>query len=832
MNGGRVGTAAGSVIGNGSGGDPDAGVRGRGLLKRLVLPSLGVLLVILTILGLTLQSYRTSRAGALALSQEVLRALRTVIADRVSTYLDGATRAADTARDMMVHGTFGNNGDAFNAYAASMLRQVPQLEAFYLARADGDFGLVQRSEAGGLKTVVIQHAPDGSRTASTVQTDAGGKVLDRQPVQKPSDYDPRGRPWYAGAVKAQGKLFWSQPILFKPTRQTVITASLAFDGQDGVQRVYAVDIALDQLSAFMATLRIGQRGRAAIVERSGQVIAAPSLAPSAPVRAAPARAAPALAAPAAPPPSSSKPGGSGERPATGALPGTVAVSALGDPVLSRAFDRWRTEGLGSKLLTVDGKRYVGIATALSAASDDWVLLIVAPESDFAGFAVADGRQSLVFALVVIALALLLAGLLFRQGRRSDRMSRLLLRQRMIAGQEGDALRRLATDPALLDPEADAPLLSELLAEIADARRASLWRLSADGHSLRCTDAFERLDGESGHTAGLELSRFELSGFMTALAEEPEGLGVADAAADQRTAALHRLFMRPFESRSLLVRPVLTGDGELGGAVLLEDALHPERVRNLIPSVAAIASLRDPTRRRAAETGASEAEMAAPPAEPEGRSPPVARKPLPDRPLLPAGDERPAGREGEAPGIAVMSLVFEPMRLDGRGGGRAERLADELMTNIRSCCERNGVSFLKVLGHRIVAAGGWEADPDGHATERLADAALAIREHCLSLLARERLEPWFRMGLDLGRGNTAVIGGAGADGGDPRGHFNLWGEAVRLSELMADTAPDPGTIQVTERIYARLSRGFLFRPRGAFFVPDLGVTRTFVLAGRR
>jgi hypothetical protein len=43
---------------------------------------------------------------------------------------------------------------------------------------------------------------------------------------------------------------------------------------------------------------------------------------------------------------------------------------------------------------------------------------------------------------------------------------------------------------------------------------------------------------------------------------------------------------------------------------------------------------------------------------------------------------------------------------------------------------------------------------------------------------------------------------------------------------------PGTIQVTEAAYERLRQEFLFRPRGSFYLPQVGEARTFILAGRR
>ena len=63
-------------------------------------------------------------------------------------------------------------------------------------------------------------------------------------------------------------------------------------------------------------------------------------------------------------------------------------------------------------------------------------------------------------------------------------------------------------------------------------------------------------------------------------------------------------------------------------------------------------------------------------------------------------------------------------------------------------------------------------------------------------------------------------------------FNLWGDAIRTAELMAQSAAESGTIQVSEGAYEQLRPHFLFRARGVFYVPGVGTARTFILAGRR
>jgi adenylate cyclase len=80
--------------------------------------------------------------------------------------------------------------------------------------------------------------------------------------------------------------------------------------------------------------------------------------------------------------------------------------------------------------------------------------------------------------------------------------------------------------------------------------------------------------------------------------------------------------------------------------------------------------------------------------------------------------------------------------------------------------------------------------------------------------------------------SASIAASASDssiGGDPK-LFNLWGEAVSTARTMAASA-FPGAIQVSGAAYLRLRHGFLFRPRGTFYLPAVGASQTFILAGR-
>ncbi len=80
------------------------------------------------------------------------------------------------------------------------------------------------------------------------ELDANGIVLAVE--KRPDDYDPRTRPWYVKALRQEG-IVWSDPYIFRTTRDVGITASLRFkNGSD--EQVAGVDIMLQDLAALLS----------------------------------------------------------------------------------------------------------------------------------------------------------------------------------------------------------------------------------------------------------------------------------------------------------------------------------------------------------------------------------------------------------------------------------------------------------------------------------------------------------------------------------------------------------------------------------------------------
>jgi adenylate cyclase len=371
-------------------------------------------------------------------------------------------------------------------------------------------------------------------------------------------------------------------------------------------------------------------------------------------------------------------------------------------------------------------------------------------------------------------------------------------------QQSAAFARLATEAAQFDATGKPPAaLTETLAEATGARRAGLWRLLGNGQILRCDDSFERATG--GHVSGLELSGQEVPALVEAL-RRGEELNVPDARRNRVTAALHASWMAAFGSNSLIALPIRQGDRTVG-VLLLEDSRSDAAALDLARACATLVAAKTP-----AETPLP-ARAAVRPA--EARTEPADDLGL-DPVLAGADDSLGAG--------AVVLVARLPDAVLGKAASAgAGTLANTIACAAQEIAAAHAIPYVKMLGATIVAAAGYGAQPDATAASRLAEAAIALRERCAALFDAIDDPAPFGIGLDAG-----PVGG-GRLGAEP-GVFNLWGQAAQGAEGLASSAPDGG-IQASEQAYRLLRQDFLFRPRGLFFRPRVGESRSYILAGR-
>ncbi len=750
---------------------------------RIGMPVTLVALVVMALSGIAWFSFSANRRDAIALADEALRAQEIRIAREVDAYLGPAPRALELLRGVLSDGQFlGPPQGAAEAMGWQILFDNPQLALISYASPDGSYMMLRREASGAIDTKTMERR-DGGLTTTWTRRDARGVTVAIE--SDPDDsYDPRSRIWYRGAAEAGDAIVWSPLYIFFTDQRPGVTAAQSLRGEDGTLRaVFGVDIALDSLSAFLSRLSIGRTGRAMIVDADGLVIAHPVAAKTFRRR--------------------------------GEALETVPIAELGDPVFSRVHSLLRVEGHGRRIVEIDGRRHLTAAAPVAAAGErGWTVMLAVPEVEFVGFVALNNRSTLAMSAGVVLLVAMFAVALVRQGLRADREARAAIgRERVRVGQS-EALAALVADPGLIDGARDDALrrVVRVVARIADARRAGIWLRLDTREAVRLAECRDR--EHDGYIAGTVLAREDADGLFAALDAASAAIASLDAAGDPRLAAFHARCLAPVGTRAVLVAPIRAA-GRWAGFLCVED-WRADGADFFAAAVAGMLAARHGAPMR--PTPGAEDAIAIPaavPAVPDGG--PLAQARLAR--AATAARAAPTLRVVEKACVLTLLVVDTATMAQARGDGDGASAFERLVAATFAAAAAHGVDHVRVSGNRIVLAAGLDQPATAAAAIALAAAALEIREHALRFLGGFGQRADLRFGLDCGPAFATGAGGPGS---------NLWGEAVRMSERLAETGL-PGAIMVADPAYRLLQGRFLFQLRGHFHVEGAGEMPIYMLA---
>ncbi|HEU4824961.1 MAG TPA: hypothetical protein VFS85_00695, partial [Dongiaceae bacterium] len=162
--------------------------RRRRATLRIGVPILGISLVIVAIVAIAFYSDAANRRGVLALSDDLLNTLDAQITQRVSAFLDPCEQSLRIMRDIAVNTPTTERRASSERFAISVLKEVPQIAAFYVGDNAGNFLMVRRHEVGFETKQIVN---DGaSRRVILVDRNAAGAEVSRR-EDPTDDYDPR-----------------------------------------------------------------------------------------------------------------------------------------------------------------------------------------------------------------------------------------------------------------------------------------------------------------------------------------------------------------------------------------------------------------------------------------------------------------------------------------------------------------------------------------------------------------------------------------------------------------------------------------------------------------
>jgi GAF domain-containing protein/class 3 adenylate cyclase len=784
-----------------------------------------VVIMLAALLAITAYAYYSNRRDALALSNEVLGAIERRIAGELEAFIKPIEDTLQLTADILENTSFDiHNRDFLEPLAFRVLDNLSQVSNFIVADPGGNFLMIARQPDGALHTKIIEQSTEATQV-TWIRRDPEGNVIDEE-TSVDDSYDPRNRPWYTGALNRK-EPYWSDFYIFFSSQTHGATISLPIMGENDERLgVFGLDIELKDISAFLETLKIGDSGEAIIVDEEGYIVAHPEIKKMVKKE--------------------------------GDLYKPILVEELGNPVLNRAYNRFRIEGHGHRDLIVDGQRYLSTAFLMPQKTGlDLSVFVFVPEEDFVGFVAHNNRNIILMSVGIVVLAAIMAGLLVFQGLGAERNARQVLDRQHQLEAQSRAFSELSSGAAMFDAGDTESFgqLTEIVTGAINLRRSSLWNFEDGGQLLKCIDSYDR---ESyGHTQGTVLARADFSPLFDLL-QNGEEINAIDAETDTRLAELYRVYLQPLGCESLLAVPIRY-HGQTVGALWFEhdqqrDSWSSEEI-SFAHAIADMLALRlsvDPECIRAFTQTEEDTETAEPPGalSPESASVagdiraeghPIASDTAHQRSSphstgrkaritsfldrLKAGGIDPDQSAADIfPEMTVLVLQFtDTISLAGRmTDTESTTTVDQMVGRLEDLVTAQGIDYMKVMGEEIVCAAGFEAGSKDHAV-LIADLALGIQNHCAGLFASLNTGMEFRVGIDTG----AVLG---SSVGRKAKTYNIWGESVRFASKMADSGI-AGGIQVSEATYRRLRAHYLFKLRGRYYLPNIGETSTYLLTGR-
>jgi adenylate cyclase len=224
-----------------------------------------VLLILVTSGIIVFYADHAHRDTALALSAQSMTELSGRVIERTTGFLAPARAVADLEAKRLASGV---DLDHLEPEMVDLLETAPQIESTYAANPLGRMVQVRRAaDRPVLEHRWIVSGPAG--TEEIVRGDAGRSTSTRV------NYDPTTRAWWKAATATDGPA-WTEAYIFFTRKQPGLTAARAVHGPDGsLLGVTAADVMLGDISQFLASLPLGDSGRALVVGPDGTVVAAP-----------------------------------------------------------------------------------------------------------------------------------------------------------------------------------------------------------------------------------------------------------------------------------------------------------------------------------------------------------------------------------------------------------------------------------------------------------------------------------------------------------------------------------------------------------------------------
>ena len=339
-------------------------------------------LLIVFVVGLAgYLSFQNGQQAVNTVAGQLRSEITTRIKEHLHTFLDTPHRINQINASLFRQGQLkANDPQALERHFWQQIEIFDSVTSIYFGNTAGGLVNAGREGTANSRYVIVT---DGfvSGPFRKYATDSQGNRAEL--LTTVPDFDARTRPWYTGAA-AGGKAVWSEIyILFTGQDMAIAASRPVYDDQHELLGVVSVDIFLSHLSNFLKSIEIGKTGQSFIIDRSGLLVASST-----------------------PEKLFTEPVENGPRRRLQAGDSTSPLVRSAAQFLTEQFGDYHHIAAAQQLeFELDGQRqFLQVAPIQDDYGLDWLIVVVAPESDFMAQIQANNRLT----VLLIGAALLLA----------------------------------------------------------------------------------------------------------------------------------------------------------------------------------------------------------------------------------------------------------------------------------------------------------------------------------------------------------------------------------------------------------------------------------------
>ena len=224
-------------------------------------------------------SYIGGRNSVYSLVDNIMDKASEHTKDKTLNYLEAAVVSIQTNDEFINSGLLKTNkSKILEKYFEGIVKSNSEFVGMFFGDESGNFVMVKEMPD---KTYSIQNVIRKGKLTQIIwehenETYYKKPQFDDEILPAEKAYNPTDRPWYKEAIQNK-KHVWTEVYVFFNDRKPGITCSKAVHDKDGkLIGVIGIDISIKELSEFLTKLKIGETGKAFILDAKSNVVAIPS----------------------------------------------------------------------------------------------------------------------------------------------------------------------------------------------------------------------------------------------------------------------------------------------------------------------------------------------------------------------------------------------------------------------------------------------------------------------------------------------------------------------------------------------------------------------------